>query len=192
MPKREERIGSPLSPYAATKLIDEIYAGVYARAYGYRATGLRYFNVFGPRQDPDGAYAAVIPKWTAAMLADETVQINGDGETSRDFCYVANAIQANLLAALAPDAAQGEIYNVAVGQRTSLNQLFAALRDGLAVHQLHYDRAPEHTDFRPGDARHSEADITKARVSLGYCPKFDMAAGLKAALPYYLGRSRDG
>ena len=188
LPKREERIGRPLSPYAATKLIDEIYAGVYALAYGYRATGLRYFNVFGPRQDPDGAYAAVIPKWTAAMLADEVVQINGDGETSRDFCFIANAVQANLLAALAPDDGQGEIYNVAVGQRTSLNQLFGAIRDELAEHQVHYDRLPDYADFRPGDARHSQADIAKARDRLGYRPAFDIAAGLKAALPYYIGR----
>ncbi len=192
LPKREDRIGNPLSPYAASKLIDEIYAGVYATAYGYRATGLRYFNVFGPRQDPDGAYAAVIPKWTAAMLADEIVQINGDGETSRDFCFVANAVQANILAALAPDDAQGEIYNVAVGQRTSLNQLFVAIRDALGEHQLHYDRAPDHADFRPGDARHSEADISKARVAIGYRPRVDLVAGLRAALPYYLGRPGDG
>ena len=189
LPKREERIGRPLSPYAATKLIDEIYAGVYAQAYGYRATGLRYFNVFGPRQDPDGAYAAVIPKWTAAMLADQIVTINGDGETSRDFCYIANAVQANILAALAPDEAQGQIYNVAVGQRTSLNQLFGLIRDGLAEHQVHYARDPAYAEFRPGDARHSLADIAKARAALGYRPGYDIAAGLRAALPYYLGRS---
>jgi UDP-N-acetylglucosamine 4-epimerase len=192
LPKREERIGRPLSPYAATKLIDEIYAGVYATAYGYRATGLRYFNVFGPRQDPDGAYAAVIPKWTAAMLADEPVQINGDGETSRDFCFIANAVQANILAALAPDEAQGEIYNVAVGQRTSLNQLFALIRDGLARHQVSYDREPAYAPFRAGDARHSEADIAKARAALHYRPRFDIAAGIDAALPYYIARARGG
>ena len=188
LPKREDRIGSPLSPYAATKWIDEIYAGVYATAYNFRATGLRYFNVFGPRQDPGGAYAAVIPKWTQAMLDDQVVQINGDGETSRDFCFVANAVQANLLAALAPDEAQGDVFNVAVGERTSLNQLFAALREGLAEHQLHYDRAPTHAEFRHGDARHSQADISKARDRIGYRPAFDFAAGLKAALPYYIGR----
>ncbi|MEO7411598.1 MAG: SDR family oxidoreductase, partial [Sphingomicrobium sp.] len=192
LPKREERIGLPLSPYAATKLIDEIYAQVYATAYDYRATGLRYFNVFGPRQDPEGAYAAVIPKWTAAMLAGETVTINGDGETSRDFCFVANAVQANILAALAPDEAQGEVYNVAVGQRTSLNQLFAFLRDGLAKHQVHYDLEPAYAPFRAGDARHSEADVTKARHRLDYRPRFDLAAGLDAALPYYLAKARDG
>jgi UDP-N-acetylglucosamine 4-epimerase len=189
LPKREDRIGKPLSPYAATKLIDEIYAGVYARAYGFRATGLRYFNVFGPRQDPGGAYAAVIPKWTAAMLADEPVQINGDGQNSRDFCYVANAVQANILAALAPDEAQGEIYNVAVGERTSLTQLFALIRDTLGERQHHYSRDPVHAAFRPGDPLHSQADIGKARERLGYRPGFDIAAGLRAALPYYLARS---
>ena len=192
LPKREERIGRPLSPYAATKLIDEIYAQVYATAYDYRATGLRYFNVFGPRQDPEGAYAAVIPKWTATMLAGETVTINGDGETSRDFCFVANAVQANILAALAPDEAQGEIYNVACGQRTTLNQLFAFLRDGLARHQVHYDLDPAYAPFRAGDARHSEADVTKATERLGYRPGYDLAAGLEAALPYYLTKARGG
>ena len=191
LPKREDRIGRALSPYAATKLIDEIYAGVYAQAYGYRATGLRYFNVFGPRQNPDGAYAAVIPKWTDAMLADEVVTINGDGETSRDFCYIANAVQANILAALAPNDAQGEIYNVAVGGRTSLNSLFGLIRDGLAEHQIHYDRKPAYGEFRPGDMRHSEADISKAERLLDYRPQFDIAAGMKQALPYYLKRSRD-
>ena len=191
LPKREDRIGRALSPYAATKLIDEIYAGVYAQAFGYQATGLRYFNVFGPRQDPGGAYAAVIPKWADAMLADEIVTINGDGETSRDFCYIANAVQANILAALAPDEAQGEIYNVAVGARTSLNQLFGLIRDGLAEHQVHYARAPDYGEFRPGDMRHSEADISKAERMLDYRPAFDIEAGMKAALPYYLKRSRD-
>jgi UDP-N-acetylglucosamine 4-epimerase len=192
LPKREDRIGRALSPYAATKLIDEIYAGVYAQAYGYRATGLRYFNVFGPRQNPGGAYAAVIPKWAAAMLADEVVTINGDGETSRDFCYIANAVQANVLAALAPDEAQGEIYNVAVGGRTSLNQLFALIRQGLAEHQVHYARDPAYAEFRPGDMRHSEADISKAERLLDYRPAYDIEAGLREALPYYLERSREG
>ncbi len=192
LPKREDRIGRALSPYAATKLIDEIYAGVYAQAYGYRATGLRYFNVFGPRQDPGGAYAAVIPKWADAMLADEVVTINGDGETSRDFCYIANAVQANILAALAPDQAQGEIYNVAVGGRTSLNTLFALIRDELGEHQVHYDREPAYGEFRPGDMRHSEADIAKAKRMLDYRPAFDIAAGMKQSLPYYLKRSRAG
>ena len=186
LPKVEERIGRPLSPYAATKLIDEIYAAAYARSYGFKATGLRYFNVFGPRQDPAGAYAAVIPKWVAAMIAGEAVTINGDGETSRDFCFVANAVQANVLAALAPDEVQGEIFNVAFGSRTSLNALFGLIRDGLAEHQVSYDRAPDYAEFRPGDVRHSQADIGKARRLLGFAPTHDVERGLAEALPHYL------
>jgi len=191
LPKVEENIGSPLSPYAATKLIDEIYAEVYGRSYSFKATGLRYFNVFGPRQDPEGAYAAVIPKWVAAMLRDESVTINGDGETSRDFCFVANAVQANVLAALAPDEVQGEVFNVAYGGRTSLNQLFAFMRDGLAEHQVHYGREPDYADFRAGDVRHSQADIGKAERMLGYRPSHDVAQGLAEALPYYVEALRD-
>lgn len=186
LPKREERIGNPLSPYAATKLANEIYASVYARSYGFKATGLRYFNVFGPRQDPDGAYAAVIPKWTAAMIGDELVTVNGDGETSRDFCYVANAVQANLRAALAGDDAQGEIYNVAVGERTSLLQLFGLIRDALAQHQVHYSRDPQMGEFRAGDVRHSLADVSKARSLLGYEPTHTVGEGMASAVPWYL------
>jgi UDP-N-acetylglucosamine 4-epimerase len=186
LPKREDRIGSPLSPYAATKLADEIYADVYARSYGFRATGLRYFNVFGQRQDPEGAYAAVIPKWTAAMIAGEPVTVNGDGQTSRDFCYVANAVQANIRAALAQDDVQGQVYNVAVGERTSLLELFALLRDGLEQHQVHYGREPMMSDFRAGDVRHSLADIGKAHRLLGYRPSHTVAEGIAAALPWYL------
>ena len=191
LPKIEENIGNPLSPYAATKLIDEIYAEVYARTYGFKATGLRYFNVFGPRQDPEGAYAAVIPKWVAAMLRNEAVTINGDGETSRDFCFVANAVQANILAALAPDEVQGQVFNVAYGGRTSLNELFGFIRDGLAEHQVHYDREPSYADFRTGDIRHSQADIGKAKRMLGYAPTHDVAQGLAEALPYYIETLRD-
>jgi UDP-N-acetylglucosamine 4-epimerase len=190
LPKVEERIGNPLSPYAATKFANEIYAGVYARSYGFKATGLRYFNVFGPRQDPEGAYAAVIPKWVRAMLCDEEVRIFGDGETSRDFCFVANAVQANIRAALAPDEAQGEVFNVAVGERTSLAQLFALIRDGLRAHQVHYTREPSFTEFRPGDVRHSLADISKARRLIGYAPTQDIAQGIAEALPWYIGRLR--
>ena len=190
LPKVEERIGDPLSPYAATKLANEIYAAVYAKSYGFRATGLRYFNVFGPRQDPEGAYAAVIPKWTRAMLRDEEVTIFGDGETSRDFCFVANAVQANIRAALAGDDAQGEVYNVAVGAQTSLAQLFALLREGLREHQLHYDREPRFTEFRAGDVRHSLADIGKAHRLLGYEPTHSIAQGIVAALPWYIERFR--
>ncbi|HET9354527.1 MAG TPA: SDR family oxidoreductase [Sphingomicrobium sp.] len=186
LPKVEDRIGRPLSPYAATKLIDEIYAAVYGVSYGFKATGLRYFNVFGPRQNPEGAYAAVIPKWVAAMIAGETVTINGDGGTSRDFCFVANAVQANILAALAEDSAQGEVFNVAYGGRTSLNQLFGLIRDGLARHQVHYDREPAYADFRSGDVRHSQADIGKARRLLGFEPTHDVERGLAEVLPHYV------
>ena len=186
LPKREERIGNPLSPYAVTKLANEIYAGVYARCYGFRATGLRYFNVFGPRQDPDGAYAAVIPRWTAAMIQQDPVTINGDGETSRDFCFVANAVQANLRAALAPDAVQGNVYNVAVGDRTTLADLFGLIRDSLAERQVHYSQEPVFADFRAGDVRHSLADISKARDELGYRPTHDVGEGIRAALPWYI------
>ena len=190
LPKREDRIGNPLSPYAVTKLADELYAAVYARNYGFKAIGLRYFNVFGPRQDPDGAYAAVIPKWVAAMIDGEKVTINGDGETSRDFCYVANAVQANILAALAPDAAQGEVYNVAVGDRTTLAELFGFIRDGLQNHQVHYDQAPVMAGFRPGDVAHSQADISKARRLLGYDPAYSVSRGLAEALPWYIASKR--
>ena len=187
LPKIEERIGNPLSPYAVTKLVNEIYAQVYRRCYGFRATGLRYFNVFGQRQDPNGAYAAVIPKWTAAMIRNEELSINGDGETSRDFCFVANAVQANIKAALAPVEAQGEVYNVAFGGRTSLNELFGMLRDELARLQIHYKLQPRYQDFRAGDVRHSQADISKARKLIGYLPTHSLREGIRAAMPWYVG-----
>jgi UDP-N-acetylglucosamine 4-epimerase len=186
LPKREERIGAPLSPYAVTKLVDELYAAVYERTYGFKATGLRYFNVFGPRQDPNGAYAAVIPKWVAAMINDDDVVVNGDGLTTRDFCYVANAVQANIRAALAGDEAQGQVYNVAVGDRTSLLDLYGLIRDGLAEHQVHYHRQPVMAPFRAGDVRDSQAAIDKARRLLGYEPTHNVSTGLKEALPWYL------
>lgn len=190
LPKREERIGSPLSPYAATKLADEIYAAVYARSYDFRATGLRYFNVFGPRQDPEGPYAAVIPKWAAAMISGQDIVINGNGSTSRDFCFVANAVQANLRAALAPQNAQGQVYNVAVGGRTSLNELFAQLKTGLSSFGYAYGKSPRYDPFRPGDVLHSEADVSKANQFIGYVPSHDIGAGLSAALPWYVQRYR--
>ena len=190
LPKVEERIGSPLSPYAATKYANEVYAAAYARAYGIRAIGLRYFNVFGPRQDPEGPYAAVIPKWVRGMLRDEEVIINGDGESSRDFCFVANAVQANIRSAFAPEAALGQVYNVAAGARTSLNELFGLIRSGLREHQIHYSREPVHGEYRPGDVRHSLADIGKAKRLLGYVPAFDISAGITQALPWYIERFR--
>jgi len=186
LPKREARIDQPLSPYALTKLINEQYAAVYARTYGFKATGLRYFNVFGPRQDPNGAYAAVIPKWISAMITDDIVTINGDGLTTRDFCYVANAVQANIRAALAPDEAQGEVYNVAVGDRTSLLDLFQLLQNGLAHHQVHYHRQPVMGPFRRGDVRDTQASIEKAQRLLDYSPTHNLAQGLDDALPWYL------
>ena len=192
LPKREERIGQPLSPYAATKLIDEIYATAYANSYGFKAVGLRYFNVFGPRQDPEGAYAAVIPAWAKAMLTDQEVLIFGDGETSRDFCFVANAVQANIRAALAPDIAQNEVYNVAVGESSTLNELFGLLRSELEQHQIAYRREPAYHDFRAGDVRHSLADVSKAAQMLDYRPTHDLAAGMRLALPWYIEHFRRG
>ena len=186
LPKVEEKIGRALSPYAATKLFNEIYAEVIARCYGFKAIGLRYFNVFGRRQDPDGAYAAVIPQWIASMIRDDDVFINGDGETTRDFCFVANAVQANLLAALAADEQRDRIYNVAVGQRTSLNQLFAALVTELTANGASYAKRPVYRDFRAGDVRHSLADITRAQTRLGYAPTHTLPDGLREAMPWYL------
>jgi UDP-N-acetylglucosamine 4-epimerase len=188
LPKVEERIGKPLSPYAVTKLVNEQYAEVFARAYGFRTVGLRYFNIFGPRQDPNGAYAAVVPKWTAAMMAGETVWINGDGETSRDFCYVANAVQVNLQAAMATsDEATNQVYNVAVGDRTTLNELFESIRALLAPRFPHLeDFKPRYRDFRAGDVRHSLADISKARTLLGYEPSHRIQAGLRESMDWYV------
>src|SRR5690606_15940883 len=183
LPKVEDQIGKPLSPYAVTKYVNELYADVFARAYGFQAVGLRYFNVFGRRQDPDGAYAAVIPKWVSAMIRDQELVINGDGETSRDFCYIDNVIQANVLASLAGPEGSNQVYNVAFNARTSLNQLFGYLQDALARNGVTYTRAPRHADFRAGDVRHSQADISKARTLLGYEPQFDNLQGLEAAMP---------
>jgi len=187
LPKVEEVIGRPLSPYALTKHINELYAEVFARCYRVETIGLRYFNVFGPRQDPEGAYAAVIPKWIAAMIKNEPVHINGDGETSRDFCYVANAVQANLLAATTKNPkAVNEVYNVALHERTSLNELFALLRERLLPHYPHlFTAKPKYRPFRPGDVRHSEADINKAKRLVGYTPTHRIDQGLDEALQWY-------
>ncbi|WP_150125254.1 NAD-dependent epimerase/dehydratase family protein [Aquaspirillum sp. LM1] len=187
LPKVEDVIGNPLSPYAVTKYVDELYGDVFARAYGVSAVGLRYFNVFGPRQDPNGAYAAVMPMWFAALLKQEAVYINGDGETSRDFCFVGNAVQANLLAATAPALPKGhEVFNVAVGDRTTLNQLYAAIREQVARWQpAAAAMQPVYRDFRAGDVRHSQADIGKATSLLGYTPTHRVAEGLDIAAPWY-------
>lgn len=186
LPKVEDQIGKPLSPYAVTKYVNELYADVFARSYGVKAIGLRYFNVFGKRQDPEGAYAAVIPKWIAAMLGGESVSVNGDGETSRDFCFVDNAVQANILAALAGDEGTNQVYNVAINARTSLNDLHKHLVSTLAENAVSYSLAPNYRDFRAGDVRHSQADISKAQRLLGYQPTHTILQGLQAAMPWYL------
>ena len=187
LPKVEHTIGKPLSPYAVTKYVNELYADVFAKCYGFQTIGLRYFNVFGRRQDPDGAYAAVIPKWTASLIKGEPVYINGDGETSRDFTFVANAMQANLLAATASPEARNNVYNVAVGDRTTLNTLFGLLRDNLATHGVSPGVQPVYRDFRAGDVRHSQADVSKARSLLGYAPSHRLADGVAEAMPWYVG-----
>lgn len=187
LPKVEDNIGKPLSPYAVTKYVNELYASVFARSYGFNTIGLRYFNVFGPRQDPNGAYAAVIPKWISSMIKGEPIYINGDGETSRDFCFVNNAVQANLLAATTvnPDAIN-QVYNVAVGDRTTLNELFALIRDNLAVHGISFDIKPVYRDFRAGDVRHSLADISRAAKFLGYSPIQHLNQGLLLGIPAHI------
>lgn len=201
LPKVEDTIGKPLSPYAVTKYVNELYADVFGKTYGMQSIGLRYFNVFGPRQDPNGAYAAVIPKWIASMIKGEPIYINGDGETSRDFCFIANVVQANLLAATVSDlplplgGGRGEgspspvnqVYNVAVGDRTTLNTLFALLRDNLSTHGVSADTQPVYRDFRAGDVRHSLADISKAVARLGYLPTQSIRQGLAATVQWYIG-----
>ena len=188
LPKVEDVIGRPLSPYAVTKFVNELYADVFARCYGMESIGLRYFNVFGARQDPNGAYAAVIPKWTAAMIAGEPVFINGDGETSRDFCYVANAVQANVLGATTQNSdAVNQVFNVAVGDRTTLNELYAHLQRLLVPGYPHLqDAKPVYREFRACDVRHSLADIGKAKRLLGYVSTHSMRDGLESAMPWYM------
>jgi len=190
LPQVEDRIGHCLSPYAVSKRVNELYADVFGRSYGFQSIGLRYFNVFGPRQDPAGAYAAVIPKWIAAMIAIEPVWINGDGSTSRDFCYVANVVQANLLAATVhKPQAVNQRFNIALGAETSLNQLFLMLRERLAPAHPHLRQfKPLHKDFRAGDILHSRADISLARRWLGYQPAYDVGRGLDEALDWYVAQ----
>lgn len=188
LPKVEDVIGKPLSPYAVTKYVNELYADVFARCYGLESIGLRYFNIFGPRQDPEGAYAAVIPKWVSGMISNTPVFINGDGETSRDFCYIQNAVQANILAALTENRdAVNQVYNVAVGERTTLNELFELIRTGLLAQFPHLDEyRPVYRDFRAGDVRHSLADISRAAERLGYSPTHRIGEGLNEALQWYV------
>ena len=193
LPKVEDVIGNPLSPYAVTKLVNELYAQVFARTYGFKTIGLRYFNIFGKRQDPDGAYAAVIPKWVSAIVHREDVFINGDGETSRDFCFVDNAVQMNILAAMTKDeSATDQVYNVALSDRTSLNQLYQMLEERL-VQRIPglAKKEPVYREFRKGDVRHSQADITKAQQLLSYEPSHRIAQGLDEAMDWYVQELAD-
>ena len=194
LPKVEEKIGKPLSPYAVTKYVNELYADVFSRCYGLQTVGLRYFNVFGPRQDPNGAYAAVIPRWIAGMISNQPLEIFGDGETFRDFCYVENVLQANLLAATATNPeALNRVYNVALGDRTTLNGLFEMIRVLLAERFEHLQSyKPQYRDFRSGDVRFSQADIGKARSLLGYAPTYRVADGMRAAIGWYIARAGRG
>ncbi|WP_208511636.1 NAD-dependent epimerase/dehydratase family protein [Variovorax paradoxus] len=187
LPKRENTIGKPLSPYAVTKYVNELYAEVFSRNYGFHSIGLRYFNVFGKRQDPNGAYAAVIPKWVDSLISGEAVYINGDGETSRDFCFVENAVQANLLAATTElIGAKNQVYNVAVGARTTLTALFKLLRENLRPHGVGQDAEPIYRETRAGDVKHSQADIEKAKVLLKYRPTHTLELGISVAIPWYV------
>jgi len=189
LPKIEDKIGSPLSPYAVTKVVNELYASVFAKTYGFRAIGLRYFNIFGKRQDPFSAYAAVIPKWVAAILNKEDVYINGDGETSRDFCYIDNTVQINLLAATTDnDEATDQIYNVALNDRTSLNKLYQMIEERLIQKTKGLEKKePIYRDFRVGDVRHSQANIDKAQALLGYQPKYMISQGMDEVMDWYVG-----
>ena len=187
LPKVEDKIGNPLSPYAVTKYVNELYASVFARTYGLQSIGMRYFNIFGKRQDPNGAYAAVIPKWVISLVNGETVYINGDGKTSRDFCYIDNAVQANLLAATAPEDAATDVYNVALHDRTNLTELFDMIHARLKERGIDVEGVePVYRDFRPGDVKHSLADISKAQDKLGYAPSHKIDAGLDEAMDWYV------
>lgn len=190
LPKVENNIGKPLSPYAVTKYVNELYAEVFANAYGFNTIGLRYFNVFGKRQDPNGAYAAVIPRWTTAMIKGEELFINGNGETSRDFCHIDNAVQMNILSATATGKAMNQIYNVALGDRTSLTTLYDALKTVLAENGVAYTQSPIYRDFRHGDVRHSQADITKAKTKLEYIPTKRIYDGIRETIPWYIAANK--
>jgi UDP-N-acetylglucosamine 4-epimerase len=193
LPKVEEVIGKPLSPYAVTKYVNELYGDVFTKLFGLQSVGLRYFNVFGPRQDPEGAYAAVIPKWIFSMIKDDQVYINGDGETSRDFCYISNVVQANLLAATTiNNDVMNQVYNVAVGSRTTLNELYLQLYNLLIPHYFHLkDAKPTYREFRPTDVRHSLADISKAKSLLKYVPINSLEDGLVLAMPWYMSQIKN-
>ena len=188
LPKVEDKIGSPLSPYAVTKLVNELYASVFSKTYGFKAIGLRYFNIFGKRQNPNGSYAAVIPKWASAIINKEVIFINGDGETSRDFCYIDNAVQMNLLAATSEDEiSTDQIYNVALNDRTSLNKLYQMIEEGIVRRTEGLEKQnPIYRDFRPGDVVHSQANISKAKDLLGYDPKYRISDGMEEVIDWYI------
>ena len=188
LPKVEDKIGNPLSPYAVTKVVNELYANVFAKTYGFKTIGLRYFNIFGKRQDPNGAYAAVIPKWVAAIINKEDVFINGDGETSRDFCYIDNTVQMNLLAATTDnDEATDQVYNVALNDKTSLNKLYQMIEERLIQRTQGLEkREPIYRDFRAGDVRHSQANIDKAQTLLNYHPKYMISEGMDESIDWYV------
>ena len=186
LPKVEEIIGNPLSPYAITKYVNELYASVFSLNYGFHSVGLRYFNVFGKRQDPDGAYAAVIPKWIAAMLFGEDIFINGDGSTSRDFCFIDNAVQANILAATSSDHEKNNVYNIAVGDRTSLNELYMIIKNAINSNDIQYSKEAIYREFRSGDVLHSQADITKAITKLQFNPSHDVTEGINQTVNWYI------
>ncbi len=186
LPKKESKIGNPLSPYAVTKLVNELYADVFTKTYGFQSIGLRYFNIFGKRQDPNGAYAAVIPKWVDAIINNNDVVVNGDGETSRDFCYIENAVQANIIAAVARNDAANNVFNIAVGERTSLNELFELIKESLSNELVDSQKMkPIYKAFREGDVKHSLADISKARELLGYEPSHTLRTGIPDAIGWY-------
>jgi len=186
LPKVEDNIGNPLSPYAVTKYVNELYSEIYARTYNFKCIGLRYFNVFGEGQDPNGAYAAVIPKWISSMIKNENVYVNGSGETSRDFCFIENIIQMNILSATAPENVKDNIFNVANGDRTSLNQLYHTIKNILSKNGVQVNLEPIYQDFRIGDVLHSQADITKAKEMLGFNPEYSLLDGLERAMPWYI------
>ena len=191
LPKIEEKIGEPLSPYAVTKYVNEIYARAYSRTYGFKSIGLRYFNVFGKRQNPNSTYAAVIPNWILSMIKNKSVYINGDGKTSRDFCHIENVIQANILSALAKDDSKNEVYNVAFGDQTTLDQLFKMISSEFKKNINIHIENPIYRDFREGDVRHSRADISKSSEKLGYKPSFNVIEGIAEAMPWYVNNFRE-
>lgn len=188
LPKKEDVVGNPLSPYALTKYTNELYAKVYVKCYSFQTIGLRYFNIFGPRQDPNGPYAGVMPKWISSMIIKEQLYINGDGSTTRDFCYVENVVQANILAAITTNKkALNQVYNIALNRQTSLNKLFKLIKSILYEFKIKYDKKPIYRDFRAGDIKHSLADISKAKKLLGYAPEYTIEKGLNKYIKWYLG-----